>query len=188
MFIDYYSLLNIAPNASQIEIKAAFKKQALKWHPDKNPGIDTTEMMQNINEAYLILKDQEAKKLYDAEYLRFNKFKKEQEKSRQSKEESKSQKQQSNKSENKDYSYESEENYQGEQHEYSSYNVVDETLKKWMNNARTQAINLAQQTIEDFRGMSIESGKAIGDAVLSGIVKYVVFGVLMLILFKACNN
>ena len=62
MFIDYYELLEIDSSASPVDIKSAFKKQALKWHPDKNPGIDTTEMMQRINEAYLILKDEEARR------------------------------------------------------------------------------------------------------------------------------
>jgi hypothetical protein len=57
-----------------------------------------------------------------------------------------------------------------------------------MENARNQAVSLAKQTIEDLRGMSIESGKAMGNAVLSGIVRYILFGILMLIIFKACNG
>ena len=61
MFIDYYEVLEIKSTASIEEVKAAFKMQALKWHPDRNLGVDTTLRMQLINEAYLILKDVEAR-------------------------------------------------------------------------------------------------------------------------------
>ena len=40
MFKDYYAILEMCENATQEEIKSAFKRQALKWHPDKNPGRD----------------------------------------------------------------------------------------------------------------------------------------------------
>ena len=52
MFKDYYSLLEIDETASQDEIKKAFRGQAVKWHPDRNKGLDTTSQMQAINEAY----------------------------------------------------------------------------------------------------------------------------------------
>ena len=57
MFRDYYAILVISQSASRVEIKSAYKKQAIKWHPDKNQGVDTTQRMQEINEAYLILND-----------------------------------------------------------------------------------------------------------------------------------
>ena len=57
MFKDYYKLLDIQQNASDEEIKKAFREQAIEWHPDRNQGTDTTLRMQEINEAYLILKD-----------------------------------------------------------------------------------------------------------------------------------
>jgi len=69
--IDYYSILNIKPTASKDEIKKAFKIEALKWHPDKNNSPDATERMQLINEAYLILKDDEARERYDKQYFKF---------------------------------------------------------------------------------------------------------------------
>lgn len=50
-----YSILEILPGASLAEIKKAFRKMAMKWHPDKNPGVDTTEIMQKIIAAYTIL-------------------------------------------------------------------------------------------------------------------------------------
>jgi len=69
--IDYYAILNIEPTASKKEIKEAFKKEAMKWHPDRNSSSDATERMQLINEAYLILKDDEARARYDKQYYQF---------------------------------------------------------------------------------------------------------------------
>lgn len=71
MFKDYYQILNIAPSASIEEIRQAYKAASLKYHPDRNPGKDTTSMMQDINEAYAILKDVEKRNRYDQEYSRF---------------------------------------------------------------------------------------------------------------------
>lgn len=69
--IDYYAILNIKYNATKKEIKIAFKKEALKWHPDRNGSPDATASMQIINEAYLILKDDEARARYDKQYKKF---------------------------------------------------------------------------------------------------------------------
>lgn len=71
MFKDYYKILEVAPEATQEEIKKAYRSQSLRWHPDKNPGMDTTEKMQGINEAYNILKDSTTRARYDAEYAKF---------------------------------------------------------------------------------------------------------------------
>lgn len=72
MFKDYYQILEITQQASLDEIKQAYRTASKKWHPDVNPGKDTTQMMQNINEAYAILKDEAKRKRYDAEYVLFN--------------------------------------------------------------------------------------------------------------------
>lgn len=71
MFRDYYMFLEVELSASQEEIKAAYKRMSIKWHPDKNPTIDTTKQMQNINEANLVLGDVKARELYDIEYLKY---------------------------------------------------------------------------------------------------------------------
>ena len=68
MLKDYYSILGISFNASEDEIKRAYRAMSRKWHPDTNPGIDTTAIMQDINEAYYVLKDPLTKARYDAEY------------------------------------------------------------------------------------------------------------------------
>lgn len=78
MFKDYYKILEVAPETTQEEIKKAYRSQSLRWHPDKNPGMDTTAKMQDINEAYNILKDATTRARYDAEYVKFYSAKSEQ--------------------------------------------------------------------------------------------------------------
>jgi len=60
---DYYSILGIDRNASQDEIKKAYRKLAHKYHPDKNGGTD--EKFKEVNEAYQILSDSKKKSNYD---------------------------------------------------------------------------------------------------------------------------
>lgn len=74
-FIDYYQILDINFPSNVGEIKTAYRKMSLKWHPDINPGIDTSGIMTDINEAYYVLKDPVAKQRYDSEYLRYMRFK-----------------------------------------------------------------------------------------------------------------
>ena len=70
-FKDYYAILGIACSASADEIRSAYRAMSVKWHPDKNPGVDVTSKMQDINEAYAILKDAEKRARYDKEYALF---------------------------------------------------------------------------------------------------------------------
>jgi len=191
MFIDYYDILDIDPKASQSEIKSAFKKQALKWHPDKNAGINTTDRMQKINEAYLILKDPEARKLFDAEYHRYQEFKEKQEQARKkAKQERERDRETNNESKhqtgNTKNQNEQTKNYQNQTND--TYEIYDQTLKKWMQNARQQAVYLAKQTIDDIRGMSKESGRVIGNEIVYGTIRFLIFGLVMTIIVRACNN
>jgi molecular chaperone DnaJ len=63
---DYYEVLGIEPNATEQEIKSAYRKMALKFHPDRNPGDHKAEeAFKEAAEAYAILADQEKKGLYD---------------------------------------------------------------------------------------------------------------------------
>jgi DnaJ family protein B protein 12 len=62
---DYYDILNIKKDATNEEIKRAYKKQAVKFHPDKNHSKLAEECFKKISEAYQCLSDPEKKKFYD---------------------------------------------------------------------------------------------------------------------------
>jgi curved DNA-binding protein len=66
MFIDYYKVLGLEKNASEKEIKSAYRKLARKYHPDLNPNDkDAKKKFQEINEANEVLSDPEKRKKYD---------------------------------------------------------------------------------------------------------------------------
>ena len=63
---DYYELLGVARDVSGSDLKKAYRKLAVKYHPDKNPGDDAAEAkFKEISEAYDILKDEEKRAAYD---------------------------------------------------------------------------------------------------------------------------
>jgi molecular chaperone DnaJ len=63
---DYYQLLGIGRNAEMDEIKKAYRKLAMQYHPDKNPGDkDAEEKFKEIGEAYSVLSDPQKKRQYD---------------------------------------------------------------------------------------------------------------------------
>ena len=63
---DYYDVLGINKSSSPDEIKAAYRKQAIKYHPDKNPGDKSAEnKFKEASEAYGILSDKNKRENYD---------------------------------------------------------------------------------------------------------------------------
>ncbi|MFH1619305.1 MAG: DnaJ domain-containing protein, partial [bacterium] len=63
---DYYQILGIPRNATQDEIKSAFRRAALKHHPDRNPGDRASEeKFKEMNEAYEVLSDSSKRRIYD---------------------------------------------------------------------------------------------------------------------------
>jgi molecular chaperone DnaJ len=66
MATDYYELLNVDRDADQAEIKKAYRKLAMKYHPDRNQGDkDAEEKFKEASEAYSVLGDKEKKQIYD---------------------------------------------------------------------------------------------------------------------------
>jgi molecular chaperone DnaJ len=63
---DYYEILGVTRTATEAEMKASYRKLAMKWHPDRNPGDKDCEAhFKEINEAYDVLKDDQKRAAYD---------------------------------------------------------------------------------------------------------------------------
>jgi curved DNA-binding protein CbpA len=63
---DYYTTLGVRPDASEEEIRKAYRRLAIQWHPDRNPGVaNATQRFQEISEAYAVLIDPRKRHQYD---------------------------------------------------------------------------------------------------------------------------
>jgi len=62
---DYFAILGLSSDASEDDIKRAYRKQARAWHPDVNPAPDATARFVEINEAYEFLSDATLRKAYE---------------------------------------------------------------------------------------------------------------------------
>lgn len=162
MFTDYYAILEIQQGATSEQVREAYKKQVRIWHPDVNNAANANARMQKINEAYLILKDAEARQLYDGEFNRYKSF--------------------------MAMSFKTYNEPSGKEQTTSPhFEVYDATLLKWMANARQQGAELVKKSMEDLIGISKASGTAMANEFFPGLVRLIVFSVIILILVKACN-
>lgn len=150
MFPDYYKLLGLTQNATREEIKKAYRKLALEFHPDRNKSPDAHEKFIEINEAYLILYDEEARTKYDNEYkIHFNR--------------EKTKKQNNNeytdkKNKEKEWSYASENHFD------------DADLNDWSKKAKQQGAEYARMAFDEFSKLVIgfvkETGFQLGNTIL----------------------
>ena len=149
-FKDYYAILGIGRQSSADEIRAAYRLQSKKWHPDLNPGKDVTQMMQDINEAYAILKDPDKKVRYDHEYDTYYRAERDTHKA--------------------SYAAETihEEEWQRE------YDVHDEHLREDINEARRYAEDLVAEFFKSLKKTSVVAAKGAWDEakgyLISGII------------------
>lgn len=157
MFKDYYAILEVQFDCSQDEIKKAFKEQAKRWHPDRNTDIDTTIKMQDVNEAYLILGDIDARLRYDEQYEKYKSFSLNAEKKHY------------DSTNNKGFEYD------------------DEILKRWVKNAREQAIEYVKHTLIEVGQLSVSATKAASAKMIELIITYSLFGFVIILLMKACG-
>lgn len=162
MFKDYYRILQVDRSASLRDIKTAYRMLAFRWHPDVNQDSDSTQRMQLINEAYLILGNIESRTRYDTEYDLFEAWR-EIEVSRPTASAATSD---SGYCDNKDI--------------FDKYVVQDDILTDWINQAIKRAKTLGRQAIDDATGMLQEAAKSALDYILWGIVLFAVMFILLL--------
>ena len=143
--------------------------------------MDTTEKMKEINEAKLILTDEEARLRYDKEYIRFKSFQQVKEKSKKSEEQKQYEhKKQEQEKKTEEKTHENKE--QKPKEEYSTYHFDDEILKKWMENARKQAMRNVEEMITEFRDSSIVGFGTFFKTALMAIVIGIIFSIIVQIL------
>ena len=151
MIKDYYSILDLGPSASDTEIKTAYRSNARKYHPDINSSFNATEMMQLVNEAYLILNDQHKRSAYDREYSIYSDWKAEREEP-QPKAKPKA------------------EPPPAEEFVDDDYSIHDEQLNDWMKEAAEAAKEIIRQVKSDTKGMAKAAGAEMGKMLIIGIV------------------
>ena len=170
MFKDYYKILDISISADNAEIKRAYRHMSIKWHPDKNLGVEVTSTMQDINEAYAILKDPVKKSRYDEEYHRFR--------------EAFDQKETTN------YKVKKEEKNASQYKWTYEYDVQDEDLKDDIKNAREYARELVEKFLKELKESSIGAAKGAATNAFNYAVAWVAAGIIITIiggLLRTCK-
>lgn len=132
---------------------------SLKWHPDRNPDIDVTSIMQDINEAYKILNDEISRSRYDKEYYVFAKER-----------EQHSTKQQEAKAESWNYDYE----------------VNDSDLRNDINEARAYAKDIVDEFFKNLKGTAKIAAKGAWDEAYGYIIGGIIISIIFA-LIRACH-
>ncbi len=133
MLPDYYKIFGLSQTTTKEEIKKRYRELAKKCHPDVNKSPDATAKMQEIQEAYYILYDDEARSRYDFQYDRVYGKKEEESKNNN---QSKASETQNDKSEQKSYQFD------------------DPVLEKWILSAKMQAVDFAKNLYRDTKGIA----------------------------------
>lgn len=143
MFPNYYQRLGLSKSATKEDIKKAFRLLALQYHPDRNKSPDAAQRFIEVNEAYLILYDNEARQKYDKEYdYHFR----------------------------EEFVPHEEVSYQYDYNQNNSSVFNDPDLNNWSKNAREQGNEYAKMAFEEFSKMVIgfvkETGFHLGNTLL----------------------
>lgn len=165
MFKDYYKILEIGSAATTQEIKLAYRALSKKWHPDLNPNIDVTQKMQDINEAYAILKDDVKRQRYDVEYLKYQEYFN-----------SHNSKDNNNTKKESTYCYD--------------YNIYNDTLKQDINEAREYAKKIVEEFLSSFKYASKVAAKGALNKSLQYTISWIIAGFILALLgslIRSCN-
>ena len=68
---DYYSTLGVSKSASKDDIKKAYRKLAMKYHPDRNPGQEAEKKFKEASEAYEVLSDDKKRSQYEVDRSKY---------------------------------------------------------------------------------------------------------------------
>ncbi|MBO5405296.1 MAG: DnaJ domain-containing protein [Paludibacteraceae bacterium] len=165
MFRDYYAILEVSYDASPEEIKSAYRQLSKKWHPDVNPDVEVTSKMQDINEAYCVLKDAEKRRRYDEEYKRFKQFQ-----------------QTSNKTNSNHTSTTSSTATSSSKSYYYDYNVNDESVWNDMESARAEATRLVREFLNNLKKDGKNAATGAWESIYPYIIVSIVFTIIGLII------
>ena len=171
MFRDYYAILEVSYGASAEEIKSAYRQLSKRWHPDVNPGVDVTSKMQDINEAYCVLKDAEKRRRYDEEYNRFKQF--QQTYANQTK---------TNQTDNNRSSTSSSTTTSSSKSRCYEYHVKDESVWDDMESARAEAAELVREFLNNLKRDGKNAAKGVWEAIYPYILVSIVFTIIGLII------
>ena len=167
MLKDYYEILGITEDATVVQIKAAYRAEALKWHPDRNPDKDTSERMKEINEAYSILSNPESRARYDKEYAAFKSFYAQ-----------KTQQETAASSNDNDYDYDTN----------NDYDIKDEELKRDVENARKSAEEYVREFYAALKKESVSAAKGAWEGAKPYLIAAVIITIIGIIVSLSSSS